>query len=182
MTFHFALFSCFWVLITSVVAKNKAPSNSVPLKLINYAGSPIELFWVDIYTNIGALVKQTQKPLRNSSATYINSYDTHKFVVKFLDPNINATAEFVKGPKEETFTVYYDPATATMNVTLTTKLSEIVDTVNQATTKCKNLIGTSEFSSCIAAGIIDDVNYITDAKTTMASYRDLMSAKLRNYT
>ena len=41
------------------------------------------------------------------------------------------------GPKDETFTVYYDPATATMNVTLTTKLSEIVDTINQATTKCQ---------------------------------------------
>ena len=55
------------------------------------------------------------------------------------------------GPKDETFTVYYDPATATMNVTLTTKLSEIVDTVNQATTKCKvrGVVGNS-FDGTIA--------------------------------
>ena len=67
---------------------------------------------------IGQLVKQTPKPLRNSTATHINSYNSHKcvftfiviafainmaffrflrFVMKFLDPNMTATAEFVKG-------------------------------------------------------------------------------------
>ena len=41
------------------------------------------------------------------------------------------------GPKDETFTVYYDQKTDTMTVIQSTKLSEIVDTINEATTKCQ---------------------------------------------
>ena len=33
--------------------------------------------------------------------------------------------------------MYYDPVTATMSITQTSKFSEIVDTINEATTKCQ---------------------------------------------
>ena len=95
----------------------------------------------------------------------------------------------------------YDEVTKELKVVQTTKLSEVMESINEATKKCQvcsNLLTPntdisnklplfqdlkgSEFSSCIATGIMDDVTRITEAKTTMASYRDLMSARLRNYT
>eukprot|EP00597_Dinobryon_sp_UTEXLB2267_P001210 CAMPEP_0170073820 /NCGR_PEP_ID=MMETSP0019_2-20121128/11196_1 /TAXON_ID=98059 /ORGANISM="Dinobryon sp., Strain UTEXLB2267" /LENGTH=398 /DNA_ID=CAMNT_0010283649 /DNA_START=109 /DNA_END=1305 /DNA_ORIENTATION=- len=151
------------------------------MKLVNHAGSPIELFWVDIYTNIGELIKQTTKPLRNTTATHINSYDTHKFVVKFLDPKKTSTAEFVKGPKEEEIFVTLDPETNELKIIQKLKTSEIMEKINLATSLCQNLTG-SEFSNCVANGIVEDVTRISDSKTTMTSYRDLMASRLRNYT
>lgn len=153
------------------------------LQLVNYAGSPIELFWVDIYNSIGQLVKQTEKPLRNTTSAHINSYDTHKFVVKFLDPKKNASVEFVKGPREEDIVITSDPETNELKVTQKLKTSEIMEKINQATTMCQkqNYTG-SEFSTCVANGIVEDVTRLTDSKATMSTYADLMSSRLRNYT
>mmetsp|Transcript_932 Transcript_932/g.1250 ORF Transcript_932/g.1250 Transcript_932/m.1250 type:complete len:429 (-) Transcript_932:552-1838(-) len=159
------------------------PPGSVPMKLVNHAGSPIELFWVDIYSHIGDLVKQTPKPLRNSTSTQINSYDTHKFVVKSLDPKKNSSAEFVKGPKEEDFIVTSDPETNELKVIQKVKNSEIMEKINLAASMCqKNYTAGSEFSSCVANEIMEDVARLSDSKTTMATYSDLMASRLRNYT
>ncbi len=83
-------------LIPSLVAV--APPGSVPMKIINHSGAPIELFWIDSFTVRGkeTLIKQTSKPIRNNTDASINSYDTHEFMAKFLKPIPGAQARFKK--------------------------------------------------------------------------------------
>lgn len=167
-------------LISSIVA-TVAPANSILMKVVNHAGAPIELFWIDTYKNDGTLIKQTTKPIRNGTDTSINSYDTHQFMVKFLKPVKGAQVRFTKGPREETVLVNYDPDTNEMTVKQTTKFNDILETVNEATKSCADLKG-EKLSACIANGIMDDIQAITDAKTQMGKYRDLIASRLRNYT
>eukprot|EP01038_Epipyxis_sp_PR26KG_P006717 gene6717-9210_t len=159
-----------------------APPNSVPMKLINQAGAPIELFWINTYPGpkFGTIVKQTEKPVRNNSEVQINSYDTHQFKVKFLKDIPGVEVNFTKGPKEENVIISYDPDTG-MSVRQTTKFNEIMDQISSATEICGDFRG-AKFSECVAHEIVDEVTRITDAKSTMAKYRDLMSSRLRNYT
>jgi hypothetical protein len=119
------------LLIPSISAV--APVNSIAMKVINHAGAPIELFWVDSFTKRGqeTLIKQTTKPIRNNSDTQINSYDTHQFMVKFLKPIPGAQMKFTKGPREENVLVTYDPVTNEMKIKQTTKFNEIMETVNE---------------------------------------------------
>jgi len=173
----FLSFCALWFSVCSAVA----PVNSVAMKITNHAGAPIELFWVDTYKNDGTLIKQTSKPIRNNSDTSINSYDTHQFIAKFLKPIKGAQVRFTKGPREESILITYDPETNEMKAKQTTKFNEIMDTVHAATKSCSDLKG-DKLAACIANGIMDDVQAITDAKTQMGKYRDLISSRLRNYT
>jgi hypothetical protein len=45
------------------------PPNSIQMKIINLAGSPIELFWVNVFQADRPLVKQNNFPIRNSTKT-----------------------------------------------------------------------------------------------------------------
>jgi hypothetical protein len=47
------------------------PPNSIQMKIINLAGSPIELFWVNVFQADRPLVKQTERPIRNSTNTNV---------------------------------------------------------------------------------------------------------------
>ena len=76
--------------------------------MVNNAGAPIEVFWIDTFLNDGTIVKQTSKPLRNSSDTSINSYSGHQFVARFLHDVPGVEAYFTKGPNEETVVISYD--------------------------------------------------------------------------
>lgn len=161
-----------------------APPNSIPLKLVNHAGYPIELFWIDAYKPGERLVMQTTKPLRNNSATNINSYDTHRFRIKFFNkvpPFDEATAEFTKGPSSENVEVTYDEDTNELKAVVSTKFTELMSMIDTATKKCDTLRG-AEFSKCIATDIVDDVTRIEQSKTRIITYRDAMSSRLRNYT
>lgn len=168
---------------------NAAPVGSVTMRVVNHAGAPIELYWIDTFTpkKTGKtepnLVKQTTKPIRNNSDTSINSYNTHEFLVRFLTPIEGAEARFAKGPREEVVTVTYDPDTNTMTAKQTTKFDEIMDTIKGATTSCgeSDLRGEA-FSACVANAVIDDVNRLTDSKARLQKYRDAMSSRLRNLT
>lgn len=181
--------AAFWLLqsLWSGVSGAPAPVNSIKMKVVNQAGAPIELFWVDAYSRKAkdGLIKQTTKPIRNNTDTTINSYDTHSFVAKFLKPvdgvDEQPQVKFVKGPREETVLVSYDEKTNTMSAKQTTKFNEIMDTVSSATKTCSDLPGDG-FSSCIATAIMDDIATITDAKVQLTKYRDLIAYRLRNYT
>lgn len=172
------------VVFVSAAFAGVAPPNSVPMKLVNHAGMPIELFWIDAYKPGEKLVMQTSKPLRNNSATNINSYDTHKFRVKFFKkqpPYDKCQADFVKGPSAENIEVTYDPKTNKLEAEVSTKFTELMGSIKSATKKCEDKRG-EEFSKCIAIDILDDVTRIEQSKTRLTNYRDLMSSRLRNYT
>jgi hypothetical protein len=54
-------------------AAEPVPAGSVIMKIVNKAGSPIELFWVNVFEKSRPLVKQTTKPIRNNSDTTVSS-------------------------------------------------------------------------------------------------------------
>ena len=85
---------------------DNAPPGSIPLRVVNRAHQPLELFWVNTYEN-DELVAQLSAPLRNNSDTRINSYPTHEFVVRYYDQTYSTSiSRFEKGSVEETITVY----------------------------------------------------------------------------
>jgi hypothetical protein len=57
------LFICF--------VKADVPVGSSLLKLVNNAGSSIEIFWVNIFEAGNPLVKQTEKPIRNTTKSEV---------------------------------------------------------------------------------------------------------------
>ena len=126
---------------------------------------------------------QTQTPIRNGTDTTINSYDTHEFMARFKDPALSeATANFVKGPREEVVTITYDADENVMRVVQTTKLDEIKDQIHAVTQTCSSSESSPEFGNCVAAGILDDLTRVSDSKAMVVKYRDQMSERLRNYT
>ena len=183
MALHFAALVIATLFAGLARAAGSPPANSIPMKVVNNAGAPIELYWVNVFKKPVELVLQTTKPIRNSSDTNINSFDTHEFQVKFLKPtkypasNIN----FVKGPREEVVTISFDPYEQKFTVKQVTKFDEIMDTIRGATDTCGTLRGDS-FSKCVADAVIGDVQRITDSKTQLVKHRDLISNRLRNYT
>lgn len=44
----------------------------IQLKLVNNAGAPIELYWMKSDDAEKPLIKQTPKPLRNGTDTWVN--------------------------------------------------------------------------------------------------------------
>lgn len=88
---------------------------------------------------------------------------------------------FTKGPREEIISIGYDELAKKMTVKQTTKFDEIMDTVKKTTKSCNGLRG-DDFSTCVATGVLEDVNRLADSKSQLAKYRDMISSKLRNYT
>lgn len=89
------------VIIAYVVTAEVAPPGSVPMRVINHAGAPIELYWINIFERHRPLVKQTQKAIRNNTETQINSYNTHSFVVKVRTSHLH----FLHLPLTFSFTI-----------------------------------------------------------------------------
>jgi hypothetical protein len=169
-------------------AGKKANPNSINMKIINYAGSPVELFWINTFDKSKSqdgelnLVRQTTAPLRNSSDTAINSYNTHEFLVRFHKHQSGVETRFTKGPREETITIYHSEEEG-LYVKQITKFDEMVDTISKASKACEETEeGGVAFSSCVADALLEDVQKITDSKSTILKYRDVISDKLRNYT
>lgn len=125
-------------------------------------------------------MKQTAKPLRNSSEAQINSYDGHQFVAKFLSEVEGAEAYFTKGPSEETVIVDYDSESNVMTARQITKFDEIMDLINDATKTCNNLED-STFTDCIKSKVVEEAKRLTDTTNEIKRYRDLMSPRLNSY-
>eukprot|EP01038_Epipyxis_sp_PR26KG_P010977 gene10977-14745_t len=162
---------------------------SIPMKVINHAGAPIELFWVDTFshTNSGKprVVKQTDKPVRNNSETNILSYPSHQFTVKYYKPSAPLTTlevNFTKGPREENIIITYNPLLGVMQAKSTTDYDEIKQKILNATQYCSKTVPECELSSCIAEAIEEDITRITDSRAQLEKSRDIMATRLRNYT
>jgi hypothetical protein len=150
------------------------------LQVVNHAGAPIEVFWIDTFSPEGNLVRQTSKPLRNSSDANINSYNGHSFVAKFLDDIPGVEAYFTKGPSEETVMITFDHDSNTMNAKQITKFDEIMDLINDGSVTCSHLEG-SAFADCVSAKVLDEVKRLTDTTNEIKLYRDKMTPLLYDY-
>lgn len=161
-----------------------APPGSVTMRIVNHAGAPIELFWINVFDEGRPLVKQTTKAIRNNTDTTINSYDTHMFLAKFLKEVEGAEVEFTKGPKEEVITISYElqpNGERKMFVKQVTKYDEVMMKVENATRSCSQLKD-QEFDACFTDGVVQDVVKLEETKAEITKYRNLMSERLRNYT
>jgi hypothetical protein len=125
-------------------------------------------------------VKQTTKPLRNSSETNINSYNGHHFVARFLNDVPGVEAYFTKGPKEENVLISYNKTTKTMSAKHITKFDEIMDLISEASGSCDALLDEA-FTSCIREKVMAEVVRLTDTTKEIERYRDLLLPKLQEY-
>lgn len=173
--------------MVAFAASETAPPGSVPMRIINHAGAPIEIYWINVFQKHRPLVKQTTKAIRNNTETEINSYNTHSFVVKFLNPipGVYAQAQFTKGPKPEVITVSWElqqSGRMKMFAKQVTKYDEILTMVNNASSTCSALKGHDKFGDCFAQGFVPNVIKTMEAKSEIVKYRNLMADRLRNYT
>lgn len=148
-------------------------------KVINYAGRPIELFWVPSKNaQDSELVMQTKKPIRNNSDTTINSYKTHMFRVKFHRGPL-VQKDFEKGPKDETIYVTFDGTE--IHVRQTTQFHDLVDDMKKAHSLC----GKPEkdgYYECLANAVFDKTSTISTQNKEISRSLTEVSQRLRNYT
>mmetsp|Transcript_18122 Transcript_18122/g.18873 ORF Transcript_18122/g.18873 Transcript_18122/m.18873 type:complete len:432 (+) Transcript_18122:44-1339(+) len=163
--------------IISVISYTPPPVNSIPVKVVNAAGSPIELFWV---SPTGERISQTEKPIKDGNEARINSYNTHQFLIKFLNGYPHSQeVTFTKGPYEETITVFNDDNT--LSFEQYSKFDEFQGIVEKSTSKCSSYSG-EKLTKCLANDLYRSTYKERKKNIDIAQYRDLMSARLRNYT
>ena len=56
----------------SLLAAGSVPHGSTIMRIVNHAGSPVELFWVNVFEKGRPIVKQTTKAIRNNSETIVS--------------------------------------------------------------------------------------------------------------
>ncbi len=151
------------------------------LQIVNQAGSPIEVFWVNTFDAARDLVPQTKKPLRNNTDAKINSYNGHQFQAKFLNHIPGTEVSFTKGPEEETFTIKYDDEIQQLVAIHSSSETEVMDMISKAIESCNSKDETA-LNKCVTEAITEEVERILTTKSVMEEYRDKMSSKLRNYT
>jgi hypothetical protein len=64
------------VIIATIVSKcasEPAPPGSIQMRIVNHAGAPIELFWINTFEPHRPLVKQTTKAIRNNTDTVVSN-------------------------------------------------------------------------------------------------------------
>jgi len=159
------------------VSSAPAPVNSIPVKITNAAGSPINVFWM---SPDGSLIPQTEKSIKNGNDAIINSYNTHRFLIKFAnDKPHDGSVSFTKGPYDETVTVFNENNILTMEQV--SKFDEFEETVAESVNSCKGKSGNA-YKSCLARSLYSATERERQKSKDITQYRDLMSARLRNYT
>lgn len=171
------LFLTLWSSWTLLMAYTPPPIGSIPVKILNAAGSPIEIYWV---SPSGERVPQTEKAVRDGNDARINSYNTHQFLIKFQNnyPNSQEVI-FTKGPYEETITVFNE--NNILSFEQYSKYDEFHEIVAKSTTRCQGLTD-EKLSKCIAQDLYRATAKERKKNIDITQYRDLMSARLRNYT
>lgn len=153
------------------------PIGSIPIKIVNAAGSSIEIFWV---SPSGDRVAQTEKPIKDGNDARINSYNTHQFLIKFYKNSPHSQeVMFTKGPYEETVTVFND--NNVLSYEQYSKFDEFQEIVNKSTHRCSGLTE-ERLTKCIAQDLYRATAKERKKNIDITQYRDLMSARLRNYT
>jgi hypothetical protein len=149
-----ALFAFVMIMAVAIQVNSAAPHpESVPMKIVNMANAPLDLFWVNTFVKDEPMVRQVSKPIRNSSDTIINSYDTHKFMIRYYSAKHGKSEVFFhKGPMEETVTVYSTNGNDVGDLTVVqnTKYDDIKGTVKGATRACMHIEDGAGFDACVA--------------------------------
>lgn len=137
---------------------------------MNRVGHPIDVFWMDDSRRSPTLIKTNTRPIRNNSDTIINTYASHKFVIKELGRS--HSVNFTKGPSDETITVYLDQQSNTLQIMKTAKDTEIQKKVETTIKQCSSFQG-DKLTNCLANGLVDDILKIEG--NYLIKYSDLTS-------
>eukprot|EP00981_Chlorochromonas_danica_P004477 scaffold902_cov254-Ochromonas_danica.AAC.23 len=156
-----------------------APVNSIPMKVVNHAGRPINFFWIDA-NNPSNLVSQTSKPLRNSSVANVNSYEGHAFRVKLRDEIPGTETDFVKGPSEETVTITFDEDRQQLIADVQSREDELNAKIRRFAEGCQ--ARGEDLKTCLSQEILQEIQKMQDEKKLITHYRNIMANRLRNYT
>jgi hypothetical protein len=155
------------------------------LQVINYAGSPLELFWINSFTTPTEYVSQTKKPIRNSTEANINSYNGHSFQLRFLhNTRPEANVNFTKGPEDETVMVTFDEENGKLVLEQVSDLNKLFKFIEEESDRCYKTYSsdTEERSNCISDIVIDEVTRLEKTKSVLKHYSDIMTSKLHDYT
>jgi hypothetical protein len=132
------------------------------------------LFFIRPYS--GALVKQSNKPIRNNAEISINSYDTHEFLVQFAtkqstqDSVQKTHIKFAKGPNDEELYVTYNYATNQFSLKQSMKMQETKEKIASAYNNC---LGNSNYAANFNYSGIELKNLTTCVASEL--YGDLMN-------
>lgn len=155
-----------------------APLGSVQMTIDNFSGKSIHLFWISFEKE---LVAQTNQAILNSSNTVINSYNTHRFrILEDGKSDSDQGVSFVKGPYEETISVFTDKK-GNLQVVQVSKYDEFHENLVKIQQKCGNPHGRG-YAKCLSRGLYKDIEKEHKAQTLVKHYRDEISNALRNYT
>jgi hypothetical protein len=128
------------------------------------------------------LVAQTTQPILNSSNTVINSYNTHRFrILVDGESDSDKGVSFVKGPYEETISVFTDKK-GSLQIVQVSKFDEFHDKVVESQKKCGNPNNNKGYSKCLSRSLYKDIEKEQKLQKLVTYYRDEISNSLRNYT
>lgn len=149
--------------------------------MVNHAGSPIEIFWIDI-TNPTNLVKQSEGQLLNKTEAQINTYQNHTFIVRFAKYVEGSQVQFTKGPHSEVVYIKYNSTTAALQAESRSPHEQVFAKIESSKQNCSQYTNRTLFMNCMAEGISSPLKSLTKSHSTLAKFRDAIAHRLRNYT
>jgi hypothetical protein len=77
----------FTLLIVRICASDLPPPGSVKMRVVNHAGAPIEIFWINKFESSQPLIRQTEKAIRNNTDTMVCSctYLCHQLLPHLIE-------------------------------------------------------------------------------------------------
>eukprot|EP00607_Mallomonas_marina_P004472 CAMPEP_0182438584 /NCGR_PEP_ID=MMETSP1167-20130531/85874_1 /TAXON_ID=2988 /ORGANISM="Mallomonas Sp, Strain CCMP3275" /LENGTH=385 /DNA_ID=CAMNT_0024632015 /DNA_START=222 /DNA_END=1378 /DNA_ORIENTATION=- len=113
----------------------------------------------------------------------IDLIEGKEFIIQSCKGNNLTSVEFVKGPKEEVITVDVADNNKMYNIHQMTKSEELKENTRRVTSECmKEKTSSRDFTDCVTNKLSTKVQKMADDKEEIEKYRNLISARLRNYT
>lgn len=184
------IFSLFFFFSPSLLCYE---ASSVSLKINNYAGMPIDLFWVNTFEPGRALVGLTASPIVNRTSQVFNSYSSHEFMIKFTETGEEGTpssaeAHFTKGPVDEELDVYFDKESGVFRIEEAAGVTALSLATAAGLETClsthdiKEEGDSSSHVKCVADSVFASVARVAEEKARLKRYRSTLSERFRNYT
>jgi hypothetical protein len=155
----------------------------VRLKVVNHAGAPLQVFWVNTFSAEKELVPQTTKSLRNNSDTEINSYSTHQFTVRWTHHVPGTEVVFEVGSTDETQRVTADNE-GRLHSERSDARTEALSTIRELSRECSSSGGWSsrqEVAACLAQLVTAELSRVHQSTLLVKDYHRRMLLTFDKY-
>lgn len=158
--------------------------NSIKLKVVNYAGLPIQIFWINTFSPQRELVAQTSKPLRNNTDASINTYETHQFSIRWLKHIPGVDFNFTMGGVDETRVVRFDEISNSFVVERQDARTEIIAAIQEKTKGCSAIEGMTkkELKQCLVQNLGEEVHRLLNTTHLVSNYHHKMVDRIQQYS